>query len=93
MRAGFELGTNHTVIGNIPLVLRESLLMDVIEAGERVVKAAEKLMGGLWGPFCLEGVYTEELEFVVFEISARIVAGTTHSSTGCPTAGSAMTFR
>ncbi|NJE30380.1 formate--phosphoribosylaminoimidazolecarboxamide ligase [Thermococcus sp. 18S1] len=78
------LSTNYTVIGNIPLVLRESLLMDVIEAGERVVKAAEKLMGGLWGPFCLEGVFTEELEFVVFEISARIVAGTNPFVHGSP---------
>jgi len=78
------LGTNYTVIGNIPLVLRESLLMDVIEVGERVVKAAEKLMGGLWGPFCLEGVFTEELEFVVFEISARIVAGTNPFVHGSP---------
>ncbi|NJE54066.1 formate--phosphoribosylaminoimidazolecarboxamide ligase [Thermococcus sp. 21S9] len=79
-----EVNTNYTVIGNIPIVLRESLLMDVIEAGERVVKTAEKLMGGLWGPFCLEGVYTEELEFVVFEISARIVAGTNPFVHGSP---------
>ncbi|WP_099211737.1 formate--phosphoribosylaminoimidazolecarboxamide ligase [Thermococcus henrietii] len=79
-----ELATNYTVIGNIPLVLRESLLMDVIEAGERVVQTAEKLMGGLWGPFCLEGVFTEELEFVVFEISARIVAGTNPFVHGSP---------
>ncbi|NJE62041.1 formate--phosphoribosylaminoimidazolecarboxamide ligase [Thermococcus sp. 21S7] len=78
------LSTNYTVIGNIPLVLRESLLMDVIDAGERVVEAAEKLMGGLWGPFCLEGVFTEELEFVVFEISARIVAGTNPFVHGSP---------
>ncbi len=81
---GLELNTNYTVIGNIPVVLRESLLMDVIEAGERTVKAAEKLMGGLWGPFCLEGIYTEELEFVVFEISARIVAGTNPFVHGSP---------
>ncbi|WP_297063449.1 formate--phosphoribosylaminoimidazolecarboxamide ligase [Thermococcus sp.] len=79
-----ELNTNYTVIGNIPLVLRESLLMDIIEAGERTVKAAEELMGGLWGPFCLEGVYTEDLEFVVFEISARIVAGTNPFIHGSP---------
>ena len=79
-----ELATNYTVIGNIPIVLRESLLMDVIEAGERVVKAAEKLMGGLWGPFCLEGVFTEDMEFVVFEISARIVAGTNPFVHGSP---------
>ncbi|NJF25551.1 formate--phosphoribosylaminoimidazolecarboxamide ligase [Thermococcus sp. Bubb.Bath] len=81
---GLELNTNYTVIGNIPVVLRESLLMDVIEAGEMVVKTAEELMGGLWGPFCLEGVFTEELEFVVFEISARIVAGTNPFVHGSP---------
>ncbi|WP_456420923.1 formate--phosphoribosylaminoimidazolecarboxamide ligase [Thermococcus sp.] len=79
-----ELNTNYTVIGNIPIVLRESLLMDIIDAGERVVEAAEKLMGGLWGPFCLEGVFTEELDFVVFEISARIVAGTNPFVHGSP---------
>ncbi|WP_297514031.1 formate--phosphoribosylaminoimidazolecarboxamide ligase [Thermococcus sp.] len=79
-----DVNTNYTVIGNIPIVLRESLLMDVIEAGERVVKTAEKLMGGLWGPFCLEGVFTEDLEFVVFEISARIVAGTNPFVHGSP---------
>ncbi|NJE11188.1 formate--phosphoribosylaminoimidazolecarboxamide ligase [Thermococcus sp. MAR1] len=79
-----EPNTNYTVIGNIPLVLRESLLMNIIDAGERVVEAAEKLMGGLWGPFCLEGVFTEELEFVVFEISARIVAGTNPFVHGSP---------
>jgi len=79
-----KLSTDYAVIGNIPLVLRESLLMDVIEAGERVVEAAEKLMGGLWGPFCLEGIFTEELEFVVFEISARIVAGTNPFVHGSP---------
>ncbi len=79
-----DISTNYTVVGNIPLVLRESLLMDVIEAGERTVKAAEELIGGLWGPFCLEGVYTEDLEFVVFEISARIVAGTNPFVHGSP---------
>jgi len=79
-----DINTNYTVIGNIPIVLRESLLMDVIEAGERVVKTAEELMGGLWGPFCLEGVFTEDLEFVVFEVSARIVAGTNPFVNGSP---------
>ncbi len=82
-----ELGitTDYTVIGNIPVVLRESLLMDILETGERVVKAAEELMGGLWGPpFCLEGVFTPDMEFVVFEISARIVAGTNPFVHGSP---------
>ncbi|RLF90434.1 5-formaminoimidazole-4-carboxamide-1-(beta)-D-ribofuranosyl 5'-monophosphate synthetase, partial [Thermococci archaeon] len=38
----------------------------------------------LWGPFCLEGVFTPEMEFVVFEISARIVAGTNPFVHGSP---------
>ncbi|MDK2869966.1 MAG: 5-formaminoimidazole-4-carboxamide-(beta)-D-ribofuranosyl 5-monophosphate synthetase [Pyrococcus sp.] len=79
-----NMDITYTVIGNIPIVLRESLLIDVIEVGEKVVKAAEELMGGLWGPFCLEGVFTPDLEFVVFEISARIVAGTNIFVNGSP---------
>ena len=81
-----ELGTNpsYVVVGNIPIVLRESLLTEVIEMGERVVKAAEEIMGGLWGPFCLETILTDEMEFIVFEISARIVAGTNPFINGSP---------
>ena len=30
---------------------------------------------GMIGPFCLETIVTDQLEFKVFEISARIVAG------------------
>lgn len=78
------LENSYVIVGNIPIVLRESLLMDVIEMGERTVKAAEKLMGGLWGPFCLETILTDELEFVVFEVSARVVAGTNPFVNGSP---------
>jgi 5-formaminoimidazole-4-carboxamide-1-(beta)-D-ribofuranosyl 5'-monophosphate synthetase len=64
------------VTGNIPIVIRESLLPKVFEMGEGVIQQAKKLFGGIWGPFCLETVVTDKLEFRVFEISARIVAGT-----------------
>jgi len=64
------------VIGNIPVVIRESLLQEVFDMGEAVVASSKKLFGGLWGPFCLEAIITDKLEIVVFEISARIVAGT-----------------
>ena len=30
---------------------------------------------GMVGPFCLETIVTDKLEFRVFEVSARIVAG------------------
>ena len=67
----------YNVIGNIPLVLRESLLEGVYEMGENFVLASKKLVPpGIPGPFCLEGVYTKDARFITFEFSARIVAGT-----------------
>ena len=67
----------YNVIGNIPLVLRESLLEGVYQMGENFVEASERLVPpGIPGPFCLEGVYNRDAKFITFEFSARIVAGT-----------------
>ncbi len=65
-----------TVTGNINLVLRESLLGRVLDMGARTIEESLRLFGGLWGPFCLETVIDKDLNIYVFEISARIVAGT-----------------
>jgi 5-formaminoimidazole-4-carboxamide-1-(beta)-D-ribofuranosyl 5'-monophosphate synthetase len=65
-------------------VLRESLLPKVFELGERVVETSIELFGGMIGPFSLETIVTDELEFKVFEISARIVAGTNLFISGSP---------
>jgi 5-formaminoimidazole-4-carboxamide-1-(beta)-D-ribofuranosyl 5'-monophosphate synthetase len=78
------LAPTFVVTGNIPMVIRESLLPEVFRMGEDVVKEAHKRFGGLWGPFCLETVVTDKLEFRVFEISARIVAGTNPFIGGSP---------
>jgi 5-formaminoimidazole-4-carboxamide-1-(beta)-D-ribofuranosyl 5'-monophosphate synthetase len=72
------------VTGNFPLVMRESLLPEALDMGARVVAKAKELFGGLWGPFCLETVITDKLQFKVFEISARIVAGTNPYISGSP---------
>ena len=72
------------VTGNIPIVMRESLLKKVFDMGERVIKRSYEIFGGLIGPFCLETVVTEKLDFTVFEISARIVAGTNTYISGSP---------
>lgn len=81
-----EVGINPTFVvsGNIPVVIRESLLPEVMRMGKAVVEKAHELFGGLWGPFCLETVVTDQLEFRVFEISARIVAGTNPFIGGSP---------
>jgi len=81
-----ELGIHPTfvVTGNIPIVMRESLLPKVFKMGEAVVEKSLELFGGIIGSFCLETVVTEDLEFKVFEISARIVAGTNPYISGSP---------
>jgi 5-formaminoimidazole-4-carboxamide-1-(beta)-D-ribofuranosyl 5'-monophosphate synthetase len=76
---------SYMVVGNMPLVLRESLLNYVFEIGENFVKASKKLVPpGIIGPFCIEGVYKEDGTFVSFEFSARIVAGTNLFVNGSP---------
>lgn len=81
-----EIGIHPTfvVTGNIPIVMRESLLPKVFKMGEQVVERSLELFGGIIGSFCLETVVTENLEFKVFEISARIVAGTNPYVNGSP---------
>ena len=67
----------YTIVGNIPITLRESLLPELIRIGDNVVEASREIaLPGIIGPFCLETVITDNLEIYVFEISARIVAGT-----------------
>jgi 5-formaminoimidazole-4-carboxamide-1-(beta)-D-ribofuranosyl 5'-monophosphate synthetase len=79
---------SYTVVGNIPLVLRESLLEEVYNMGENFVHAAERLVPpGMPGPFCLEGVYDSEGKLTTFEFSARIVAGTNLYLDGSPYSG------
>ncbi len=76
---------SYNVIGNIPIVLRESLLPEVFLMGERFVKAATNLVPpGMIGPFCIEGIYDRQGRFITFEFSARIVAGTNLYPEGSP---------
>src|SRR5207244_10774063 len=75
------------VTGNMPVVLRESLLPKAFEMGEQVVERSMELFGGMIGPFCLETIVTDKLEFKVFEISTRIVAGTKLFIAGPPDPG------
>jgi 5-formaminoimidazole-4-carboxamide-1-(beta)-D-ribofuranosyl 5'-monophosphate synthetase len=82
LRAGIR--PTFVVTGNVPVVLRESLLPKVFDIGARIVETSVELFGGMVGPFCVEGIVTEELEFKVFEISTRIVAGTNLFPSGSP---------
>ncbi|MDR1992864.1 MAG: formate--phosphoribosylaminoimidazolecarboxamide ligase [Nitrososphaerota archaeon] len=72
-----NIAPTYTVVGNFPIVLRESLLPEILRMGEHVHRKATELASpGIIGPFCLETVITDDLKIYTFEISARIVAGT-----------------
>ena len=73
---GIKPNLSFTVMGNEPLVLRESLLSDYMEIGKKVSETSFDLFGGVSGPFCVETIITDDLDIYAFEISARIVAGT-----------------
>lgn len=76
---------SYVVAGNFPLVVRESLLEKIFKMGDSVVEKSKELFPpGLFGPFCLELMITDKLDLIVFEISARIVAGTNPYITGSP---------
>jgi 5-formaminoimidazole-4-carboxamide-1-(beta)-D-ribofuranosyl 5'-monophosphate synthetase len=76
---------DYTVTGNQPIIIRESLLPEVIKMGINTVNASLKLFyPGMIGPFCLETIYHPENGFTVFEVSARIVAGTNLYPDGSP---------
>jgi len=77
-----KINPTYTVVGNFPVVLRESLLVKVLKAARSVVEVSKRIAyPGMVGPFCLETVFDDNANMYVFEISARIVAG---SNVGVP---------
>ena len=73
-----QIGLNptYTIVANIPMTVRESLLPEILRMGDEVARVSEDIARpGIIGPFCLETVITDDLRIFTFEISARIVAG------------------
>ncbi len=81
-----NIDPSYVVVGNSPLVLRESMLAEAYRMGEDVVRVSQEICGpkGLFGAFCIETIITPEAKFFVMEISARIVAGTNPFIDGSP---------
>jgi len=80
-----DIEPTFTVVGNIPLVLRESLLPKILEYGLKFVEVTKKYIPpGIIGPFCLESVIDRDMNIKVFEFSGRIVAGTNIYIYGSP---------
>jgi len=68
---------SYVITGNHPVVLRESLLPQAFDIGDRITEGAKELVPpGFNGPFCMQTLVTDNLEIVVFEMSARSDGGT-----------------
>ncbi|MBN2228532.1 MAG: formate--phosphoribosylaminoimidazolecarboxamide ligase [Candidatus Thorarchaeota archaeon] len=73
----FDDRPSFIVIGNLPVVLRESTLAQYFDMGVGFVNAFQKLVGQkLVGPFCIETIIDRNQKIYSFEFSGRIVAGT-----------------
>lgn len=72
-----NLDPSYVITGNHPVVMRESLLPQVFDIGDKLVESASKLVDpGMNGPFCMQTLVNDDLEVIVFEISARTDGGT-----------------
>lgn len=81
-----QIEPSFVVVGNSPLVLRESLLPEAYSMAEKFIEASKKLIDtkGMFGPFCLETIVTPDQKFYCMEASCRIVAGTNLFVNGSP---------
>jgi 5-formaminoimidazole-4-carboxamide-1-(beta)-D-ribofuranosyl 5'-monophosphate synthetase len=76
--------TSYKVVGNQPLIARESLLPQILEYGDKLREVSYELFApGLIGPFCIEMAITPK-EIIAFEFTSRIVAGTSLFISGSP---------
>jgi len=68
-----NLPSQNIEIGHMGVTLRESQLKKVFEAGEKFVEVCRReYPPGIIGPFALQGAFTKELEFCVFDVSVRM---------------------
>ncbi|MCS7108679.1 MAG: formate--phosphoribosylaminoimidazolecarboxamide ligase [Sulfolobales archaeon] len=83
--ASIDVNPTFNVVGNLPLVLRESMLLTVMKYGINFVNITKsEVPPGIVGPFCLESIINDAGDVVVFEFSGRIVAGTNIYIHGSP---------
>jgi 5-formaminoimidazole-4-carboxamide-1-(beta)-D-ribofuranosyl 5'-monophosphate synthetase len=77
---------SYTVVGHGTLTVRESILEEVFEIGEKFVRAARDFRPpGILGPFCLQTCLDTDGHPTIFDVAARIGGGTNvHLALGHP---------
>lgn len=68
-----DVSLQNIEVGHTPASIRESLLDQVISAGDKFVRAVKKEYSpGIIGPFSLQSVITRDLEIIVYDVSLRV---------------------
>ncbi|MEA3293753.1 MAG: formate--phosphoribosylaminoimidazolecarboxamide ligase family protein [Euryarchaeota archaeon] len=81
-----QITPEYTVCGHNSATLRESLLEEAFELGEKYVAATQKYYDpGIIGPFCLQTCVDKDLNFHIYDVAPRVGGGTNvHMSVGHP---------
>ena len=77
MPAKFQLEVEKEIhrieVGHYGVTMRESQIEKIFEAGEKFVEASKREFApGIIGLFALQGIFDENLDFYVFDVSPRI---------------------
>ena len=75
-----------TVVGHNTATIRESLLEQAFELGEKFIDASkEHYDPGIIGPFCLQTCIDKDMNYYIYDVAPRIGGGTNvHVSVGHP---------
>jgi 5-formaminoimidazole-4-carboxamide-1-(beta)-D-ribofuranosyl 5'-monophosphate synthetase len=75
-----------TVVGHNTATIRESLLEEAFNLGEKFIKASkEHYDPGIIGPFCLQTCIDKDMNYSIYDVAPRIGGGTNvHVSVGHP---------
>ena len=75
-----------TVVGHNTATIRESLLEDAFDIGEKFIEASkEHYDPGIIGPFCLQTCIDKDMNYSIYDVAPRLGGGTNvHVSVGHP---------
>ncbi len=75
-----------TVVGHNTATIRESLLEDAFDLGEKFVTASkEHYDPGIIGPFCLQTCIDKDMNYWIYDVAPRVGGGTNvHLNSGHP---------
>ena len=75
-----------TVVGHNTATIRESLLEEAFELGEKFITASkEHYHPGIIGPFCLQTCIDKDMNYSIYDVAPRVGGGTNvHVSVGHP---------